>query len=148
MIQVGCKRFASSTGWPVVLSAGASPHGTTMTLIRSVAILALLVLQIGIVGCRRPIAHDAPPAPEDASRLDKLVEQLYSKGSFREAVPHATRSVALHQKLQGAMHPDLATSLRNLAALHVALDAYAEAEPLLDRALDIRNKALGASDLA
>jgi tetratricopeptide (TPR) repeat protein len=119
-----------------------------MTLIRSVAILALLVLQIGIAGCRRPVAHDAPPAPEDASRLDKLVEQLYSKGSFREAVPHATKSVALHEQLQGAMHPDLATSLRNLAALHVALDEYADAEPLLDRALDIRNKALGASDLA
>src|SRR3954468_7981906 len=115
MIQVGCKRFASSTGRPVVLSARASPPGTTMTLMRSVAILALLVLQIGIVGCRRPIAHDAPPTLEDATRLDKLVEQLYGKASFREAVPRAMQSLALHEKLQGATHLDVATSLRTLA---------------------------------
>jgi len=37
----------------------------------------------------------------------------------------------------------VATSLSNLAALHDSQDQYAKAEPLYNRALAIREKALG-----
>jgi len=42
------------------------------------------------------------------------------------------------------MHPDVARSLNNLAWLYQAQGAYAKAEPLLVRALDIREKVLGS----
>jgi len=41
------------------------------------------------------------------------------------------------------MHPDVATGLHNLAMLYQAQGAYAKAEPLYVRALDIYEKALG-----
>ena len=44
----------------------------------------------------------------------------------------------------GEEHPDVATSLNNLADLYRAQGKYAEAEPLYLRALAIREKQLGA----
>jgi tetratricopeptide (TPR) repeat protein len=44
----------------------------------------------------------------------------------------------------GPEHPDVATSLNNLAALYHNQGQYAKAEPLYQRALAIREKALGA----
>jgi tetratricopeptide (TPR) repeat protein len=40
-------------------------------------------------------------------------------------------------------HPGVATSLNNLAGLHDAQGRYDEARPLYERALAIREKALG-----
>jgi tetratricopeptide (TPR) repeat protein len=47
------------------------------------------------------------------------------------------------EKALGPEHPDVANGLHNLAALYVTQGQYAEAEPLLQRALAIREKALG-----
>jgi tetratricopeptide (TPR) repeat protein len=44
----------------------------------------------------------------------------------------------------GEDHPDVATSLNNLAQLHMARSRYLEAAPLLERSLAIQEKALGA----
>jgi tetratricopeptide (TPR) repeat protein len=44
----------------------------------------------------------------------------------------------------GADHPDVATSLNNLAALYQAQGRYGEAEPLYQRSLHIREQQLGA----
>ncbi len=46
-------------------------------------------------------------------------------------------------KALGPDHPDVATTLRNLAALYKAQGKYAEAEPLYKRALAIWEKAMG-----
>ena len=43
----------------------------------------------------------------------------------------------------GPEHPEVATSLNNLAALYKAQGRYAEAEPLYRRSLAIKEKALG-----
>ena len=43
----------------------------------------------------------------------------------------------------GPEHPDVATSINNLALLYQAQGKYAEAEPLYQRALVIYEKALG-----
>jgi tetratricopeptide (TPR) repeat protein len=48
------------------------------------------------------------------------------------------RALDISEKALGPHHPAVATSLNNLAALYQAQGAYAQAEPLLDRALDIR----------
>ncbi len=47
------------------------------------------------------------------------------------------------QEALGPEHPDVATSLNNLAALYQAQGRYAEAETLYERSLAIREKALG-----
>ncbi len=47
------------------------------------------------------------------------------------------------EKALGPEHPDVATSLNNLAELYNAQGRYAEAEPLYKRALAIWEKVLG-----
>ena len=47
--------------------------------------------------------------------------------------------------LHGPEHPDVAANLNNLAILCHAQGRYTEAEPLLQRALAIREGALGSS---
>ena len=53
------------------------------------------------------------------------------------------RSLEIREKQLGRDHPDVATSLNNLAALYQAMGRYAEAEPLYRRSLAIREKQLG-----
>ena len=47
------------------------------------------------------------------------------------------------ERALGRDHPDVATSLNNLAGLYCAQERYAEAEPRFKRSLAIREKALG-----
>ena len=60
-----------------------------------------------------------------------------------EAEPLYERSLAIDEKVLGPAHPDVATSLNNLAGLYQAQGKYAEAEPLYRRSLAIREKVLG-----
>ena len=53
------------------------------------------------------------------------------------------RALAIREAALGPDHPDTATSLNNLAALHRARGEYDAAEPLFARALAIREAALG-----
>jgi tetratricopeptide (TPR) repeat protein len=61
---------------------------------------------------------------------------------MRDVAP-LERSLAIRKKVLGAEHPDVATSLNNLAELYKAQGQYAKAEPLCQRALAISEKALG-----
>jgi tetratricopeptide (TPR) repeat protein len=49
----------------------------------------------------------------------------------------------LPNRTSGPDHPDVATSLNNLALLYKTQGHYAKAEPLYKRSLAIREKALG-----
>ena len=64
-------------------------------------------------------------------------------GRYAEAEPLYRRSLAIWEKQLGRDHPDVATSLNNLADLYQAMGRYAEAEPLYRRSLAIREKQLG-----
>ena len=69
---------------------------------------------------------------------------LYTdQGRYAEAEPLYKRSLAISEKALGPDHPDVGTSLNNLAVLYQAQGRYAEAEPLYKRSLAIREKALG-----
>ena len=48
------------------------------------------------------------------------------------------RSLEMREQLLGDSHPDLAQTLNNLAALYTDQKLYHLAEPLYERALDIR----------
>jgi tetratricopeptide (TPR) repeat protein len=49
----------------------------------------------------------------------------------------------IREKLLGKEHPDVATSLNNLASLYYSQGKYAEAEPLYQRAIAILIATLG-----
>ena len=58
-------------------------------------------------------------------------------------MPLATRSLAIAEKTQGTDHPNVATSVNNLASIYESQGRYAQAEPLYKRSLEIREKAFG-----
>ena len=68
---------------------------------------------------------------------------LPSQGQYAKAEPLYERALAIWEKALGPEHPDVATSLNNLAVLYDDQGQYAKAEPLYQRALAIREKALG-----
>jgi tetratricopeptide (TPR) repeat protein len=86
-----------------------------------------------------------PNGPEEilALYLNEWGTALYQGGDYRSAEPPLTRALAIREKVLGPEHPDVATSLNNLASLYRAQGRYAEAEPPLTRALAIREKVLG-----
>jgi tetratricopeptide (TPR) repeat protein len=80
---------------------------------------------------------------KEADKLNERVIELYNAGRYSDAVPIAQRVLALREKALGRDHPDVATSLYNLASLYDSQGRYADAEPLYQRSLAIREKALG-----
>ncbi|MCP4307664.1 MAG: tetratricopeptide repeat protein, partial [bacterium] len=65
------------------------------------------------------------------------------QGRYDEAEPLYRRALAILEKVLGAEHPAVATSLNNLAELYRDQGRYDEAEPLYRRALAILEKGLG-----
>ena len=59
------------------------------------------------------------------------------------AEPLYQRALAVREKALGPDHPDVTTSLNNLALLYKSQGRYEAAEPLYKRALAINEKALG-----
>jgi tetratricopeptide (TPR) repeat protein len=65
---------------------------------------------------------------------------------YADAEPLYKRSLAILERALGPDHPDIATSLNNLAAMYGAQGREADAEPLYKRALAIREKTTAPSD--
>jgi tetratricopeptide (TPR) repeat protein len=109
------------------------------------SILAFAALLIGSMAQSRAqtAAPTAQAAVARAEQLDQQVVKLYGDGKVAEAIPLAEQSLAIKEQALGTRHPDLATSLNNLAMLYQAQGAFAKAEPLLLRALDIQEYAPG-----
>ena len=83
-----------------------------------------------------------------SSRCRYVAEQSggalrYQQGRYADAEPLYKRSLAIWEKALGPDHPDVATSLNNLAVLYREQGRYADAEPLYKRSLAIDEKALG-----
>ncbi|AOY81004.2 tetratricopeptide repeat protein [Moorena producens JHB] len=65
------------------------------------------------------------------------------QGAYEQALPWLKRCKELTHKRLGEEHPNVATSLHNLALLYYNQGRYSEAEPLLIEALEMRKKLLG-----
>ncbi|MDJ0521640.1 MAG: CHAT domain-containing protein [Planctomycetota bacterium] len=78
-----------------------------------------------------------------ARAWNQRVLALYREGKYREAAPVARQVLELRERALGPDHPDVATSLNNLAAMLEALGEYKQARPLYERALRIWEKASG-----
>lgn len=86
------------------------------------------------------------PATADERRaevLSKLGTACYQCGDHDAAVRAFTRGLRLLEKTIGTDHPDVATSLNNLALIHYSKGRYDQAEPLYRRALMIDERVLG-----
>ena len=75
--------------------------------------------------------------------LNQEFMELYRTGKYERAVVVAKKALEVAEKNVGPNHPDVATSLNNLALLYYTQGQYAQAEPLHKRALAIWEKALG-----
>ena len=53
-----------------------------------------------------------------ATELNEKAIELYKQGKYDEAVPLLEKSLKIRQQVLGAEHPDVATSLNNLASLY------------------------------
>jgi len=83
---------------------------------------------------------------EHISALSNLGAALLDLGDLEGAKLPLQRALELSETTLGLEHPDVATSLNNLALLYVVQDRPSDAEPLYKRSLSIREKALGAEN--
>ncbi|MGB8856872.1 MAG: tetratricopeptide repeat protein [Burkholderiales bacterium] len=81
--------------------------------------------------------------PENALYLNMAGRITFDMGHYQEALPFFVKGLDIREKSLGPEHPNVATSINNLAALYDAQGDYAKAEPLHQRALTIREMALG-----
>ena len=65
------------------------------------------------------------------------------QGRYRDAEPLYQEALAMRQRLLGDEHPDVATSLNNLAGLYKHQGRYSDAEPLYCQAIGIAYEQLG-----
>ena len=88
-----------------------------------------------------------PVSPSEAGiEWDILIQEgqeLHRAGQYGRAVIVAKKALEIAMKNVGPHHPDVATSLNNLAVLYKTQGHYALAEPLYKRALAIHEQALG-----
>jgi tetratricopeptide (TPR) repeat protein len=80
---------------------------------------------------------------EAAQLLSKAAYHLYERGQYVEAISLCQRALMIRERLLGQDHPEVATSLNDLAVLYIALHKYEQVEPLCLRALAIQERALG-----
>ena len=76
-------------------------------------------------------------------RLNAEAISLYKQGRYDQAVVAEKKALQVAEQNLGPDHPDVATSLNNLAGLYREQGQYAQAEPLFKRSLAIWEKALG-----
>ena len=76
-----------------------------------------------------------------ARSLNDLAELYRAQGKYAEAEPLYKRSLAISEKALGPEHPDVATSLENMALLYRDTNREQEAQELEQRAERIRASA-------
>ncbi|WP_422641108.1 tetratricopeptide repeat protein, partial [Tolypothrix tenuis] len=70
--------------------------------------------------------------------------KFYSgQGLYNQAVTWCEQCLEVTKNLLGESHPDIATSLNNLAELYRSQGRYSEAEPLYVKALELTQRSLG-----
>jgi tetratricopeptide (TPR) repeat protein len=74
---------------------------------------------------------------------DALGDRWREQGRYRDAILKWENVLEMSRKLLGTEHPDVASSLNNLAAFYFSQRRYEEAEPLYQQALEVLRKLLG-----
>ncbi len=92
---------------------------------------------------RNKLKRRAAPQQSEIDALNRKVAELRGAGKNAEAIAVAERALLLTERRNGPNHPATAAALTTLAELLIEQKRFAEAEPLLKRALAIREKAKG-----
>ncbi|MEO8434597.1 MAG: CHAT domain-containing tetratricopeptide repeat protein [Pyrinomonadaceae bacterium] len=93
-------------------------------------------------------------ATADEKRLHDARRQFYESlrlaaaGKFSQALEPANRALEIREKVLGPGHPDVAASLRAVGNVYLRKDDLAQAEVLLQRALEATAKTSGIEALA
>lgn len=92
----------------------------------------------------KEITDELKDQPVIQARLMDTIGTIYqSLGLYDSAAPLLEAALKIRQKNLGDEHPDLATSLNDLAGLLYYKGEYEVAEPLFRKALEMRRKLLG-----
>jgi len=110
--------------------AGYESWGPCERLISHVEVAAKLVARYGFT------------FREAAILLNEAGSYYMDRGQYTAAEPLYLRALGIREKVLDANHPDVATSLHNLAGLYYKQGRYSDAEPLFKRALGIRERVL------
>ncbi len=86
-------------------------------------------------------------AQADLQAIDRRMSQFAAKGNYAAALAEAKKLEAATKARYGAEHENYAAVVNNLAFLHATLGQFEEAEGLFKRALELREKNAGPSDL-
>jgi class 3 adenylate cyclase/tetratricopeptide (TPR) repeat protein len=98
----------------------------------------LLPHVLALAGWIREYGAEPDGAPE---LLNKAGRYLAQRGRYPESEAISRGALALAERL-GAEHPEVATSLGNIAIVLQRSGRYAEAQPLYERSLEIRERVL------
>lgn len=93
---------------------------------------------LAAVLCLTAAAAYAQGAGIEWQILNREAMELYRAGKYDRAIVVAKKALEVAEKNVGPNHPDVATSLNNLALLYRATNRVAEAEKLEERAARIR----------
>jgi tetratricopeptide (TPR) repeat protein len=86
---------------------------------------------------------DGMPNELQGRYLDRQASSLGDCGQYAEALPLYERALRISEKALGPEHPEVATTLNNMAELLRTQGKYEEALPLYERRRPIREKKLG-----
>src|SRR5947209_11725661 len=96
------------------------------------------------LSCMTLLKHWNMSFVETAQLLERAGNYLMQRDQYQEAEPLLKQAAALHEQILGLEHPEVATSLNELATLYWNMNKFEQAEPLFRQALDIREKTLGS----
>ena len=91
-------------------------------------------------------ACSSSPASQPGSSVHDQAGYHYRQGRYADAERLYKESLALDEKNLGPDHPDVATTLNNLALVYKTQGRYTDAEPLYKRALTMLENKLGAEN--
>ena len=96
------------------------------------------ITQVGIL---ERLTADQREQLADADARNTRFIRFYREGNYAAAIKLAGETLSVREKILGPEHPDTATSLNNLAELYRVQANFADAGPLHQRALKIRETA-------
>ena len=104
-----------------------------MIVFRCLRVLMFIALIFSIA----QFAYSQERELEELKSLDQQLDKVNRPGNYQEAVKVAQKALVIREKILGSGHPDVATSLNNLAGIYRSLGDYARAVHLCKRALAI-----------